>query len=216
MQCRLVILLALLAVSWLTPRDGEGAIHVYWPETPIQRPLNWEFELDLDFNGIADLVFHSNPSSYWLRNINDSAILSYEAGPMDANSFIIPLRLGDYIGPDLDDPAIWHDTDGSAVFVSCMSVGPGNILCIGLWPPEGDIGYFGLQFYIDDNIHYGWVQMDFSEFGTVGGNIVGWAYESTPNAPIFAGAIPEPSTLSLLFSGGIALFAYKRRFRNIR
>ena len=217
MRYRLLSLLALMAVFWVRPRDSQGQISVYWPEEPIQRSLNWEYELDLNFNGIADVVFRSTSSSFWLDTINNSAILAIPSTPPDVGAFTVPLTLGAYIGPDLESPTEWFDSEiGGATFFSCMSVVPGEILCLGLWPPEEGIGHFGLRFYIEENIHYGWVMMDFSEFGTAGGKIVGWAYESTPNTPIPAGAIPEPSTLLLLLTGGIGLLCIKSRYRNTR
>lgn len=215
MRCRVFSLLALWVVSWLTPRDGQGDIIVYWPEEPIVRLINsgWTYELDMDFNSVVDIVFHSDWTTYRLSNTGNSAILALPSTPPDEGSFIIPLSYGDYIGPDLETPAEWYDEESGGLFVSCMAVGPDEVLCIGLWPPEGLIGYFGLQFYIDDNVHYGWIMMDFTDFGTAGGNIVGWAYESNPDTPIMAGVIPEPGTLLLVLLGMVFIiwrFRYSR------
>lgn len=73
----------------------------------------------------------------------------------------------------------------------------------------------GGEFDIDGATHYGWINLCVGELGP-GGEIYGWAYESDPDTPIIAGAIPEPSTLLLPLSGGLALLSYKRRSRNIR
>jgi hypothetical protein len=41
--------------------------------------------------------------------------------------------------------------------------------------------------------------------------LYGWAYESTPDTPIVAGAIPEPGTCLLLLCGAVAAFFRRRR-----
>ena len=207
--------LSLAATLTIMPSVCRSDISVHWPDEPIVRQFPWTYELDLDFNGSVDIIFESDLSSYRTQQPVDNSILAIIAAPPNANAFIIPLVYGDYIGPDLETPAEWHGSDGSAGFVSCMAVGPDEILCLGLWPPESGTGYFGLRFYIDDNIHYGWVMMDFTEFGTAGGNIVGWGYETDPNIPIMAGVVPEPTTIVLVFTGviGMLLSRAKKRFR---
>ena len=73
----------------------------------------------------------------------------------------------------------------------------------------------GVEFDIDGATHYGWINLRVAELGP-GVEIYGWAYESTPNTPILAGAIPEPNTLLLLLAGGIGLLFVKSRSRNTR
>lgn len=195
----------------LLSHDAVASIIVHWPEEPIQRPLNWTYELDVDFNGVADVVFRANQSSFWLENTGGNSVLAIPSAPPNVGAFLVPLLFGDYIGPDLTGDNEWFSSEeGGATFLSCMSVGPGQISCIGLWPPDELIGYFGLQFHIDDHIHYGWVMMDFSGVG----EIVGWAYESTPETPILAGAIPEPGTL-LLLTFGLSLVLLNRARRGM-
>lgn len=194
-------------------RPARSDIIVYWSDPPIPRQLNWTYPLDLDFNGVADIVFRSDPSTYWAESANGSALLAIPSSPPNDGSFIIPLSLGDYIGPDLAQPAEWFDGTGGGLFVSCMAVGPGQVECLGLWPPDDGFGYFGLRFQIDDNIHYGWVLLDFSDFGTVDGKIVGWAYESDANTSLNAGVVPEPSTILLILAGSAGLFLARRKKR---
>ncbi|MDD3877149.1 MAG: T9SS type A sorting domain-containing protein [Bacteroidales bacterium] len=49
--------------------------------------------------------------------------------------------------------------------------------------PMGDL-YFGLKFYNDNNIHYGWVRLEATWEQAI---IKDYAYNATPNAPILAG-----------------------------
>lgn len=55
-------------------------------------------------------------------------------------------------------------------------------------PPQ--TAYFGLRFELAGQTHYGWVQI--SE-GTTDQGVLAWAYESTPDAAIAAGATGDPA-----------------------
>ncbi|MGA9573354.1 MAG: hypothetical protein WBS20_05340 [Lysobacterales bacterium] len=88
-------------------------------------------------------------------------------------------------------------------------------------PPE--TAYFGLRFELNGQIHYGWVQI---EEGTTDQSVLAWAYETTPDLAIAAGADASVSTLapvpmlnvwtlvilvSLVALIGLAQFQRKRR-----
>jgi hypothetical protein len=92
------------------------------------------------------------------------------------------------------------------VIPSDLSNGGGPILVFGpggtlspLPPPqfplvEGDVvgkaGVMAVEFYINDEPHYGYIQFDFrkstSVFSGMDGLIYGWAYETEPGVPIVA------------------------------
>lgn len=70
----------------------------------------------------------------------------------------------------------------------------------------GARGYIGIEFRIDGQIHYGWIDLSNSTWWQ--SEIHGWAYESEPGKPIIAGAVPEPSAACLAamaLVGGVLL-----------
>jgi hypothetical protein len=84
-------------------------------------------------------------------------------------------------------------------------------------------GYLGLRFSNDNgaNYYYGWAQIVLPAFlPATPANIqlLGFAYETTPNASILAGvtAVPEPVSTTLLALGAAGLVEYRRRRKQKR
>jgi hypothetical protein len=79
--------------------------------------------------------------------------------------------------------------------------------------------YQGIAFDIEGSTHYGWIHVTLGEvdpnYGLESPIIASWAYESTPDTPIIAGVIPEPSTgiLTMVGSVGLLFVARSRRRR---
>ena len=109
-------------------------------------------------------------------------------------------------------------------FAAGASIGPGAAESTGARFAGRQVGpdfynfvgtdkYVGLKWDIGGgNFNYGWARVDVSAANNGTATLFSYAYESTPNAPITAGAIPEPSSLALLAAGGGAA-ALKRRRR---
>jgi len=66
-------------------------------------------------------------------------------------------------------------------------------------------GYIGFAFRTtaDGPDHYGWMELQINNTGP--GQIISWAYEDTAGTGIQAGAVPEPSTITLF---GMAVFGF--------
>jgi hypothetical protein len=69
-----------------------------------------------------------------------------------------------------------------------------------------------------EELVYGWAKVSMvntlTSFATPGEIILhGYAFESTPNTPIVAGAspVPEPTSLAIFAMGGAGIAAWKRR-----
>lgn len=86
---------------------------------------------------------------------------------------------------------------------------------ITITPPAGGTGYYGFKFTsnnpegtVGTTTMYGWAQISFTTGGP--GSVVSFAYENT-GAAIAAGAVPEPSSLSMLALGALGLTQMRRR-----
>ncbi len=89
------------------------------------------------------------------------------------------------------------------VISACFNAG--GVVCFGNF--LGGIEYLGLEFDISGDTHYGWVEVESSEFFQFV-RVHRWAYESEPGVGILAGQIPEPSGIALVLAG--VLLALRR------
>jgi hypothetical protein len=85
----------------------------------------------------------------------------------------------------------------------------------GNWPNNlNDAKFVGLKFNVGADTHYGWFRVG-AEMSGPSARVYDWAYESTPDTAITAGAgapeVPEPSTFALLALGAAGITALKRR-----
>jgi hypothetical protein len=94
---------------------------------------------------------------------------------------------------------IWRETIDtiqpySATYNGANSEGYG-----GFW--QGVEGYTGVEFYIGNELHYGWIRVGVPFIGVNGGYVRSYAYEVAPNTPIKAGQISEPVSFSANLTG---------------
>ena len=95
----------------------------------------------------------------------------------------------------------------------------------GSFIPDGDFygttAFMGIHFQAGSDWYYGWVRIQGGVSGLSDdgqtfflappGWILDWAYETRPDTPIFAGAVPEPSTWVLSAIGALAIAAFRRQ-----
>ena len=87
-------------------------------------------------------------------------------------------------------------------------VSAANIGSIGYFQGQTD-AYAGFRLDVAGSLYYGWIHIQ--NFGANWGQIIDWAYETSPNTPIFAGQVPEPSTGVLLCVCGAVFWGLDRR-----
>ena len=174
-----------------------------------------EIPLDIDQDGISDYLFSGEGVSVLVRPAANQAQLAELATGRDMGSTLIGLTEGTLIG----DPPIggieWvdsstpnHAVPGQSVFAGCADIGPGFPACFGDFNYR--IAFMGLRLQASDGTHYGWVRIDASI--PIGGGVIrDWAYETRPNTPILAGAVPEPSVGALLALGAALMWRLRRR-----
>ena len=140
---------------------------------------------------------------------------------------------GFQIGPD----PLLFSWDDSFSYRNIPGISPVDALLY--LPAEPVTQFIGIRFHTGDGLHYGWIQFargswapydmnhpdwpneidpwlpnpfDLPRIDTFGAGVIDWAYESTPGAPIVAGAVPEAGTVVLgVVGAGVALVVGWRR-----
>lgn len=218
---RIAIHIILSAYAFAVP--GWAGIIVNWLDTPVILSTEWStvfYALDLNNDSLFNLTFSASLASVAVRSENNSRLLVREPPPPNRPGAVVPLVYGHEISLDsAQDDLIWF---------SGHSDGPGtpgyetDFRTLGIWLSSGSSGeflgqhaYIGVEFDIAGASHYGWINISVGEHSPWVA-IYGWAYESTPGMPIMAGAIPEPSALSLIGIGALAILYKKKSIANNR
>ena len=221
-----------LAVLWLGPAlisHAQSTI-VYgrlsnpYPPSPIRPP--WDdsgypvftsrggLVLDLNADGQPDVGFADDDTSFYVYGFGSTRVLTYPPAGLDINSFLPVLAAGTEIGPVPPSPSlIWRETENLPAFgpYSATYNAANNAGYAGYW--QAVQGYTGVEFYIGADPHYAWIRLGAPLRGTHGGYIYDYAYETRPDTPILAGAVPEPCTWALLVAGGFLFLLCGRKKR---
>lgn len=156
--------------------------------------------LDLNGDGVNDLVVETSALPPFDATWNVRAVGDVRLAPL------VPIPIG--FLPTIDESLPWEI---EVNLINDTGVGPA-------WrflPPGGYPGGFvGLRLTIEGRFHYGWLRVEYllGDITTTDILLLQAAYETRPDTPIRAGAIPEPASLSLLLVGcGLLLIALWRR-----
>ncbi len=175
--------------------------------TSVPATYNRQFLRDFDINldGAVDFQFETGDwNGFGISPTNGAAVWAGQSGPFDVNTLAWPLSTNDLVGPDTLEGGFWDEDEiyGSGICLT-RDVGSAGWLC------RMDDAYIGLQFDIDGNTHYGWVNLVVPTGNS--GHVLGFAYEDEPDTPIRI--IPEPSTLGLFGLAALALALSRRSQR---
>jgi hypothetical protein len=209
----LVLLSCAATAAW-----AQGTIVFVTPPQPINYAGGFgegSYNLDLDGNGTTDLVLGFDLIKAYLTPQSGNSIIiirtQTDVGPATDAA---PLNGGDSISanPSSLDPVLaWYDpqldTSGLAL-LGGQAVFDGQLVYSGYW--SGVDGFVGLRFLIGGETHYGWMEIN-NYSGVAAGQLLGWAYDTRPDMPILAGAVPEPTTFALLLVSGAAFWLVRKR-----
>ena len=204
---------------------------------PLLPGLTGTVPFDMNADGVFDFQFHCNGffAAFDTYGINRVSAFIDMSGFYEHQ--IVPVALGAEIGPGsafpyLDPvfpgfgnlPGAWH-SGNEITYPTGFTLGYATSGFM-----QFSNAYIGVEFMAADGVHYGWIKYigfsvyQFPVFGPNGellgyvngvnepGGVVNeWAYESTPNTPIVAGALPEPSRAMLLLLGIISILHRRRR-----
>ena len=208
--------ISMIAVGLLTAMSTTA--DVVWSGDMYQRTYHDIPSIDMNQDGTDDFTFRREvvPSfdpyyDYFINPANGQIVIDNRF----PQSISVSLAEGSIIASSLGNPDTAWENNEQLIF----SYG----LVMGMTPSYGGLsnreGYLGISFEAEGGTHYGWIHTSHDRNRASPDNeflyIHGWAYESTPDTPIVAGAIPEPSTgiLTMIGSLGLLQFARARRRR---
>jgi hypothetical protein len=191
----------------------------------------------LAFDPGPDTTFQATPFLNGVTPRNDANESAYVINPNVQGSYPAALTLGTSIGPSssfdfqeggnfqssgkdiranrlIDEDATQIDQvlgGQPASGVQLPSNGP-NFVGLG-----GATRYLGLKMDLNNSgvTNYGWIGIRIDNEADATGAVVGFGYETLPNVPISAGAVPEPGSLVMATMCSAALLgsAARRRYR---
>jgi hypothetical protein len=136
--------------------------------------------------------------------------------PTPPNKNVQNLPLGFIVSSTFPAPYRWGVSGAaSRAMISSIRSASGRSLSTGSSAidfEDGVDGFAGFRFERADGIHYGWARLNL-DLDTITLTIRDWAYQSTPDAAIAVGAVPEPGTsaLALLAAGAAGVAVWRRR-----
>ncbi len=207
MKIRIISLLStvfcLLSVS-----SSNAYMAVNWLDSPYilsTTGFTGEYHpFDLNGDGIVNLTFFSSTSSIQVRNENSSQYLARISTMPD------PLAPDAIIGEQSGSESMRWISDAVYAPLILGVNNFGETQWLGAF--MGHRGYMGISFDIAGETHYGWMDI-MVDFANPYAEIYGWGYETEAGVSVYAGAIPEPSTMHLLTIGALSFLVPSMRKR---
>jgi hypothetical protein len=224
-QCWSIPALAVL-LALACEAKGQGIIYSQFPVTggttfpyDANGERVWSVTPDIPqtanvvINGQVAFTFYSG-TVFSIQSSSLNAVIGLQPYlPNSSEVLAVPLLQGQEIGPGAAGDSWLPNIASGAVLTSARDsgiVGQGPL--VNGYFTGVESAYIGLQFQQDGQTYYGWARVGAPVVGINGGWIYDYAYETTPNMPILAGAVPEPGTWAL-FLVGLSIFGI-RYWRN--
>lgn len=191
------------------------------PHVTLTGP-NSRYPIDFNVDGATDVSIHllttSGSSSrtdyqrYWDTTTFDLTMGSCQVGTALPAALPAALNLGDPVAEPY-----WRAPPGLLARHHHEVVTAGTAVL----DTTSQDGYFlgapdkflGVKFQVGPDTHYGWVQLGLDALASEG-TITGYGWNDTPDGPIAAGDVPEPSSLALLALGAAGVAARRRKKRS--
>lgn len=184
-------------------------------------PAIEDVPFDINGDGVSDFIFRKTGFYASFLSEGENRFVGVLSSPPDHGGQVAPVPTGILIGPDATFPLgdWYHYTDNGGTTGFNLGYSSDGLM-------QFSNAYIGVEFSIDDNIHYGWIHyigfsvgdehgMPFS-LDTPGGWVNSWAYNSIPGEGLYAGEVPEPATVALLSGLAALFFAGITRWRRQR
>ena len=187
------------------------------PATPIYyAPVPLSYDIDITGSGNTDFdVVSDGVGGSFLYSEGDNSMIVVPLPSPDIGTFVAALNEGDEIGdtPSSLDPAYeWFNASIDPVGYSAIGSQfsyDGTVAADGYFVGQAN-AYIGFDLVQNGENYYGWMQV--SNLQQVNaGQILDWAYETTPNTPIAAGEVPEPRMVSLLAPLGVSIWFLRQK-----
>ena len=198
---------------------GQGTIVYVTPQpAPYYSafyPGTLDFTLDIDRDGTTDFILRSNDPGW---SINNTVLIPQGGNSIvSMGSYLANMNNGDEIGSSLDPVYQWSQGKPPLSLVALLldpqPVEEGNFA-------YQESGYIGFDVVKNGMNYYGWISVSSPGQGglpgdaAIYGELVNWAYQTSPNTPILVGQVPEPSTVALIVVGaGVAVASVRHRNR---
>jgi hypothetical protein len=215
LERRLLVYAVAAGATILAAPVAQGEV-LFTPSNAILSGSSGKLAIDLDHDGLIDftLVIKDVKSFSGYQTVHGlGAYGNRPSHQLGADRFgeAIALKPGTRV-------AAGQRFQASAIMVSGFGY-------LGNWS-DAKNEFLGLRFLLNGEVHYAWIgfRSVTGRVGSVAAQLEGWAYETTPDAPIVAGdtatgfnaELAQPTSLELLASGHADLEQRRKRSSTAR